>query len=366
MSSFEAYELCPCGSEMKFKFCCYQKARLDRDSSESKGDITFSRILGEFKAKWRRAQESYCIVNNSDCEKQIIKAHSIQKNGVLNKIAENGHLSTFSEEVDEELLLGIKPRIIDVGIQNASIFKGFCSFHDRELFENIERGNEFCGEDEQCLEFALRACAYELYQKKNKIGSYKLLIQNQPRVTLDCFFVKDYKDTVIDCEQNKEDFDELLKIKQDKSFHNLVTRVYKVEKMISFSVTSAFAVHKDLNGEVLNNIYVNGDAYLPLLFVTAIPGNSESFVILTCLKKDYDKYKILFDQLDSSSQEIRNNYFNYLIINHTMNIYFKPSYIKKLSEAEHESLLNSFAASTTSLHYLMSDAEEFSQFNLFD
>lgn len=366
MTSFKPYELCPCGSEVKFKFCCYQKARVDRDNSDLKDDMNLNRALGEFKEKWAKARESYCIAESDDCDKQIVKAHSIQENGVLNKIAEEGHLSTFSEEVDEEVFGGIKPRIIDIGIRNASIFKGFCSYHDRELFKSIERGSEFKGDDVQCLELALRACAYELYQKKSKIGVHQLTIQSHPRITLVPSFVIDYKDTVIDCKQNQEDFEELLKIKRDENFDNLVTRIYTVEKMLNFSVTSAFTVHKDINGDILNDIYVNGDGiYLPMLFVTVLPNENESFVILSCLSKDYPKYKILFEQLDNTTPKNRNKYFNYLIINHTMNVYFRPSYIKGLSKTEKESLLDSFTASVTNLHYLISDEETFSGFDLF-
>lgn len=70
------------------------------------------------------------------CNGNIVRAHTVQRNGALSLIAENGHVLTLGLDPDRangRLVVAEK-----VGIRKASTFTGFCSTHDKQLFAPIE------------------------------------------------------------------------------------------------------------------------------------------------------------------------------------------------------------------------------------
>ncbi len=99
----------------------------------------------------------------------IIRAHTISKI-VLKTIAENGYVySSKSESLSDIDFSSDMPKSEDfppklVGVNKASIFKGFCGKHDNALFKPIEQGT--IGLDAKSI-FLLsyRTKAHELYLK---------------------------------------------------------------------------------------------------------------------------------------------------------------------------------------------------------
>ena len=122
--------------------------------------------------------QKYCSVPEGmkeHCSKKIIKAHTVSKSGCLAEI---------SDETNH--VLGLKPSLSSlnknsgivhlekIGINRASTFGGFCSFHDKELFSPIE-DNEFVYTEEQCFLLAYRAVAKEQYAKQSQSDFVELL-----------------------------------------------------------------------------------------------------------------------------------------------------------------------------------------------
>lgn len=99
---------------------------------------------------------------------EIINAHSIQKSGQLNLLAENGHVyrlnADFSTLRDNE---GI-PAPKKIGVRKASIFAGFCKHHDNALFEPID--NKPLGPSKlQVALYAYRCLCREYFVKANAV-----------------------------------------------------------------------------------------------------------------------------------------------------------------------------------------------------
>src|SRR5690606_27172758 len=119
---------CWCKSGRKYKYC-----HLDRDSQKR---ITIQDAIREKK----KASEKICYHPEADLSicNHIIKAHSIQKASILQKISRNQHVYSFSSEMGDLIKSGgvLKPKLI--GINNASTFTGFCNYHDTETFKPIE------------------------------------------------------------------------------------------------------------------------------------------------------------------------------------------------------------------------------------
>jgi len=79
-------EPCPCGSGIKYKKCC-----LNKTDDERLADA----IMYSMQSIERDARIKQCLhPNHDECDQKIIKAHAIQNNRILNKIAEEGHVIT--------------------------------------------------------------------------------------------------------------------------------------------------------------------------------------------------------------------------------------------------------------------------------
>lgn len=122
-------DLCWCGSKIKYKKC-----HLNRNEQTPVGKQKIQQTLNSFN------QEKCCSVPKKlqhKCTKKIIKAHSVSKSSSLKEIAVDGHvLTTFKANHDFSLSHKITPTLI--GINKASTFNGFCSYHDKSLFSPIE------------------------------------------------------------------------------------------------------------------------------------------------------------------------------------------------------------------------------------
>lgn len=72
-----------------------------------------------------------------DCEGGVIKAHTVSRGPNLAKIAENGHVLQYGASIPDMNKNGGKLSVKRIGIKDASVFHGFCSKHDREIFSCI-------------------------------------------------------------------------------------------------------------------------------------------------------------------------------------------------------------------------------------
>jgi hypothetical protein len=90
----------------------------------------------EFK---RQAQRGRCLhYSNGDRCNEIVSAHSIQKGGQLNLIAEEGHVYRLSADLSVLRKNNGLPEFKKIGVNRASTFAGFCKHHDNTLFEPID------------------------------------------------------------------------------------------------------------------------------------------------------------------------------------------------------------------------------------
>lgn len=78
---------CPCGSGLKYKKCC-----LNKTEEQKLGEAISASMLNiKNEARIKR-----CLHPKQDeCQGKIVKAHAIQNNRILNKLAENGMVVTL-------------------------------------------------------------------------------------------------------------------------------------------------------------------------------------------------------------------------------------------------------------------------------
>ena len=160
-------EKCWCKSGLKFKHCHYGRKQ---EQPISKGEtIRESKKIGSRKS---------CYVPKelqSECTSRIIKAHTISKSGSLQAIADSSnHVLGLKIDLPNMIKHKGKLKPEKIGVNQASTFMCFCSYHDKQLFACIE-DKKFVGDEEQCFALAYRAVAKELYAKEGGLKTSDLL-----------------------------------------------------------------------------------------------------------------------------------------------------------------------------------------------
>ena len=156
---------CWCGSGIKFKRC-----HLRRDEQPPP---TVQNIVDGVREAF---SSKYCLhPKKADCSGAIIKAHTVQRNGCLSKIAKGGKVYSIKANnfADIKNSNGIpNPKRISIG--KASTFTGFCGRHDDSLFAPIEK-LPFSGSQDHCFLLAYRALCIEVFAKRAAIEALPLL-----------------------------------------------------------------------------------------------------------------------------------------------------------------------------------------------
>jgi hypothetical protein len=99
------------------------------------------------------------------CGGPPVQAHTVQRNGGLGAIAEDGHVISIKAAYQDMYKNGGKVIPRKMGVRAASTFFGFCSRHDAEMFRPVEYGTVGLT-NENCFLLSFRALAYEVIMKR--------------------------------------------------------------------------------------------------------------------------------------------------------------------------------------------------------
>jgi hypothetical protein len=221
----------------------------------------------------------------------VSAAHSIQNNGVLSKIGEDGHVMGYALEKGD-----FEGR--ELGKNHASIFWGFCNTHDA-IFRPIEV-NSYSATDEQNFLFAYRGFVVS-HHKKIEVSTWMNFGAQSDN----------------DIKENKKIFDDAI-VKADYSV--METEVIELPAFYPIAVSSAFCLDFDFEGNPIRH----SEERMENVFVTLFPTTNRSYFLLSYFKKDKHLYGNLGSQLRK-----RNNFksdITMLIAAHTENVYFNPVY----------------------------------------
>lgn len=329
-------ELCYCGSGKEYKNC--HKNILQEEPMKP------YELDKELKSSF---SEKKCMSPNSlhhECSVKIIKAHTISKSANLKKIALNGHVYSFEKSIQalERNKEGFP--IKKIGINNASIFNGFCSKHDKELFAIIE-DEEMLFTDEQIFTLAYRTISNELYMKqssqKNNIKSrnydkgldlelslaYQYFINNNMQDELDL--------SIRDLNFIKNKYDEYLLSKNFEKQQYYIIFINKVPEIMN---NTGWIPTNDFNNLLLADLS-NEDEMFNTLTVSTINYNNQGAIVFSWLDVDEmdNKYCIDFikslnmiDNKDKSSAILE------WILNCCENIYWSIDWWKSLSKSQQD------------------------------
>ena len=273
-----------------------------KDASTIIGEV-MRRGIESNKFCWHpQASNTTCNIDSSG--KIIVSAaHSIQNNGVLSKIVENGHVMGYDMnkgEFDGKQL----------GKNYASIFWGFCNNHD-SIFRPIEI-NPFTGTAEQNFLFAYRGFVVSSH-KKIEVSSWINFGEQSDK----------------DINENRKIFDSAI-LANDYSI--IETEIFELPAFYPIAVSSSFFLDFDFEG----NAIPHSDERMEDIYVTLLPGEKKTYFLLSYFTQDKHLYGNLGVQL-----KLRNNLksdITMLVAAHVENIYFNPTYYETFI-AQHEKIL---------------------------
>lgn len=123
-------------------------------------DKTQKELLSSF-FEITNARFERCLEPLMQCQKQAIRAHSVQNSRALDLLARNGHVIGFTKRIDHE-----KGPVIDfgkIGRNAATTFTGLCAEHDRAIFEPIDTKELDVSDTVHLFLLAYRAVIRELH-----------------------------------------------------------------------------------------------------------------------------------------------------------------------------------------------------------
>jgi hypothetical protein len=319
-------EPCWCGSKIKWKNC-----HKDRETQQP------THVMQSLEALRESLMRGRCVhpdAGNS-CTGEAISAHTVQRNGGLTAIAENGHVLSVKRAAEKLYLNSGKFVLEKVGVRRASTFNGFCSHHDATMFRPVEMGVRSLNA-ETCFLLSFRALAYELIIKEAAIASIPLQrdldkgrpFHEQVRIQEQLHISNlGFQLGLADLVRFKEGYDKLYRSHAFSEFH-CVGVVF--DKVLPVVASGAFHPEIDFDGKPLQKLGVGPANHESAAFnLTVLDGVSVAVVgwlgVADGPCADFSASLVQAIKIDGGDAAIR------LAFEHLENTYIRPSWWDTLS-----------------------------------
>lgn len=320
---------CWCDSGKKFKNC-----HLDREKM-------MPMTIQEEQEHLKKIDKDLklCLFNKfeNSCSKDIIKAHSVSKELFLRKISRNNKV--YSLKFD---MIKYKISIKDIGINEASIFYGFCNKHDTNLFKDFEM-EKFMASSNQLLKIGYRSLCLEIFKKIKVIKKYHFFKENKDRGKnlLEQHEIQISVNQEIEFNKNS-----LLKLEKIQSLlHNDILNntsnkmkhclimLKDPQKILCSSVISP---EFNFKSERLQKLENTVDA--KNLFLNSFIFNNIGYVLISWLEEENDYGKNFSNSIFSESHLV-NHKLIALILMYTENFYISPDWWDSLTDDKRQNLI---------------------------
>lgn len=314
---------CPCGSGKKYKNCC-----LGKEDNPSFSEL--KNLPQIYKDLRRGARIKECLFpDHTQCSERIIGAHSIQNSKILSKIADTGKVYMPCPKNDFSFLLQK-----EYGRKEASVFTGFCGYHDKAVFQPIE-DFDFLGTEEQVFLYIYRAFAIEYHKKKEAVRMEQLLFAQKPSIAgmgnrIDG--KTSFEMAVNDFSEEKTIFDDAL---LNKNYSVLTSLVWSFDGFSNFAASGCEAPSLDFDSTPIQDL-MNPNIALKHIFISVFPESNKTYAIIAWLKQNDHLFSSIIERLQNTTDEEKRNYINNTIPMITENICIKPSAWNALSKSQQE------------------------------
>lgn len=323
-------DLCWCGSGKKFKYC-----HMNKNNTQ----INLYDVSRDHKKMFNKKYCLYPSADKSKCKGQIIKAHTIQRNGGLNQISRNGHVYGFMNDLVTVNKNGgiLLPELI--GINKASTFTGFCNYHDTMLFKPIET-NEFLSNNEHTFLLGYRAICKEYFLKIVQQTSIQYMKDHSPALpNKDLIeFIKVYENGLTSginlAKSIKKEYDNFL---IEKNYSNSNFYVLRIDKVPPIMCSGGSYPDYDFEG---NRLQVISDLHKPLdnLTFSIIATDSGGAIVFQWLSNSLKSKDFIKSLNQKDKRNISNLIIKYAFSNFE-NIYMSPDWWEQLNYKKQKYLI---------------------------
>lgn len=300
-------------------------------------DYTPMQALADARKKHNRFYMK-CIVPDKNgilCGRAPIESHSIQHNGILSRLAENGIVYSLGETTkgDEIFEYDLKSKGVT---RQASIFKCLCQEHDTMLFADIEK-KPFSKDPKQCFQYALKALLHSYWSKCNDFQITKAY-RNEVQIA---------QQIAADQKVYTEELDAFWKIYHTERYRDLLCYIITINREIEAAVSTSTNVCRKLDG----SLFGQENANCPLLHFSAFPCQEKSFLLISALKKNERYFKAFTQQLIMRTEDNILKLFNIIFPLLAQNIMISPRVVNKMTPQQKQQLLLMYRVETMSLYY---------------
>lgn len=299
----------------------------------------------------------------------IIDAHSIQKNGSLSAISENGKVYAISKNIGDIKKHSGKLVFIKVGIGKVSTFRGLCKEHDNELFEPIDKSPLLPTDQQICL-YAYRSICRELFVKENAFalmdGQMNQLANHKALYELCSGVKRGTSFGLNNLIRHKKEYDLSLK---DKSYADIKSVLFTSPQKLSVAFSGLFYPDKDFRGRKLQDL---GDeaSSLDLITFCSAPMNTGWGFLFSWHKNSSSVCVELMRSLAIVVHDngVLSDYLFRLVISNCENIAISPSWWESLPDKHRECVIARISntadvLAVTQKGYLMEGLEGIAQWN---
>lgn len=326
---------CWCGSGKKYKKCHLNRAQ---QKLENPHDI--------FKKINMFNRKLVCLHPDAPdkCSQKIIRAHTIQRGSSLSRIAENGHVLGFSVDLRTLARTNGKIGVERIGINKASTFSGFCSFHDKVTFAPVE-DEPFTATDEQCFLLGYRAMCRELHQKQTAIEALSYIrtldrgraedeqiAYQRMQDKIECGQSAGYRDLL----DRKLDFDRIL---QFEAFSDISYYVIFISNAPDVLASFGSTVQFDFQGKTLQNLS-DVNKLLDSLYLSSIATENGGAIVLAWRDTHSNACSRFVQSLSAMDDRDIPDAMVRFIFEHSENTFFRPSWWYSLDIHHQSALIN--------------------------
>ncbi len=332
---------CWCGSGEKFKYC-----HLNRERDEKpKHWETAAEFRSLFSAEYCSAPDAW----HHECDKKIVRAHTVPKSSSLSKIARNGHVLAFVPTLEN--IAKNHGRLLPVsrGVNQASTFNGFCKKHDNDIFSPIEN-YDFIGTPEQCFLLAYRANAREIYTKKAQSKTQNLMksadrgrnIEQQKSIQLTAFLHSLGTNAgVSDNDYHKKEFDKTLIA---KDFSGVRSYILFFRDAPDVMCSASYFPDEDFDGDRLQDLSDFSKIANAITFSSFWSGHC-GVVVFSWLENSDPVCKRFIETLDHKSDKEIPNALIRFFFEVTENVQLCPEWWESLTQVTRDCLIDRMARS---------------------
>ncbi|MCW8932659.1 MAG: SEC-C domain-containing protein [Gammaproteobacteria bacterium] len=320
-------EPCWCGSNIPYKKCHRVRAEQQRWS--------LGKILNkQRKVFWKKRGCMHPDASPSSCRGMIIDAHTIQRKGPLSAIVdESNHLCHLEADLQNQVF-----ELKSIGWKKASIFPGFCSHHDTELFKELET-KPFEGTNQQCVLQSFRNVCCELYKKRALVESLSyqsgvldngLDIHRQIEIQMSINKnIEGQRKSIEELEALQNKFHKAIESKKWDSFE---CKVFYFRGNVELISAAAIQVDYDFDGNQHVDLFDLEDDAESIVYTTLTVDDGGALIF--CWPREFSQAKKFVDSFDAYKAEEKGDVFAQYCFLSSEHTFFSKNWWEKLTESQ--------------------------------